>query len=71
MYPVSSRVWSVVVEEKCIFSEGYFRVALLKTAGAVFDGFYFLVCCFIFVVMLTLELVVGSLTTPKHRQPVI
>lgn len=28
LWTVSSRIWSVVGDEKCIFSEGYFRVAL-------------------------------------------
>lgn len=37
LWTVSSRIWSVVGDEKCIFSEGYFRVALMKTAGAVFE----------------------------------
>lgn len=37
LWTVSSSVWSVFGDEKCIFSEGYFRVALMKTAGAVFE----------------------------------
>lgn len=37
LWTVSSRVWSVFSDEKYIFSEGYFRVSLMKTAVAVFD----------------------------------
>lgn len=71
LWTVSSRVWSVFGDEKCIFSEGYFRVTLMKTAGAVFElVFISLLVVSSFVVISTLELVVGSLTTLKHRQPV-
>lgn len=37
LWTVSSRAWSVFGDEKCIFSEGYFRVALMKTAVAAFE----------------------------------